>query len=164
MISGGLLSTNPYEEQIQQLMQIELQKKLQLQDAQGVLEDQKTALSDIDSKLSTLHSTLSSFIDSPEEQLSPLNATSTNPEAFELISTSGLDGAGTFTLDIKKVAKRDIVLSDEITASGTDYNSTGTGSFDIDIGSDYTASINIDTSGLNNGEVLEAIATEINSQ
>ncbi len=164
MISGGLLSTNPYEEQVQQLMQIEFQKKLQLQDAQGVLEDQKTALSDIDSKLSTLDSTLSSFINSPEEQLSPLNATSTNPDAFEVISASGLNGSGAFILDINQVAKRDIILSDEITAAGTDYNATETGSFDIDIGTENSASINIDTTGLNNDEVLEAIAGEINAQ
>lgn len=165
MISGGLLSTNPYEEQVQQLMQIELQKKLQLQDAQGALEDQKTALSDIDSKLSTLHSTLSSFIDSPEEQLSPLNAISTNPDAFEIISTSGLGGPANFTIDvIEQVAKHDLVLSDEVNSTGSDYNAAETGSFDIDIGTANSATINIDTTGLNNGEVLDAIATEINSQ
>lgn len=164
MISGSLLSTNPYEEQVQQIMQIEQQKKLQLNNQQKILQDQITALSDIDSKLSTLNSTLSSFIDLPEEKLSPLSATSTNPDAFEVISTSGLDGPGTFTLDVNQVAKRDIMLSDEITASGTDYNTSGTGSLDISIGSDYSASINLDTTGLNNGEVLEAIAAEINSQ
>lgn len=165
MISGGLLSTNPYEEQVQQLMQIELQKKLQLQDAQGVLEDQKKALSDIDSKLSTLHSTLSSFIDSPEEQLSPLNGISSDPKSFEIISTSGLGGPANFTIDvIEQVAKHDLVLSDEVTSTDSDYNTTGTGSFDINIGTDASANISVNTTGLNNEEILEAIATEINSQ
>lgn len=164
MISGSLLSTNPYEKQVQQLMQIELQKKLQLQDQQGLLEDQKTALSNIDSKLSTLHSTLSSFIDTPEEQLSPLKGTSSDPDSFDIVSTSGLDSPATFTLDVNQVAKHDLMLSDEVTATDSDYNATGTGSFDISVGSDHSATINVDTTGLNNEEVIKAVASEINSQ
>lgn len=164
MISGSLLSTNPFEEQVQQLMQIEQQKKVQLQNQQKILQDQKTALSDIDSKLSALNSTLSSFIDLPEEQLSPLSGTSSNTDAFGVLTTSGLDGPSTFSLDINQVAKRDIMLSDEVTATNTDYNTTGTGSFDIAIGSDHLASINVDTTGLNNEEVMNAIAAEINTQ
>lgn len=164
MISGSLLSTNPYEEQVLQIMQIEQQKKLQLNNQQKVLQNQKTALSDIDSKLSSLNSTLSAFIDTPEAQLSPLTGTSSDPDSFEIVSTSGLDSPTTFTLDVNQVAKRDLMLSDELTATDSNYNATGIGSFDISVGSNYSATINVDTTGLNNEEVMNAIASEINSQ
>ncbi|MGD8428711.1 MAG: flagellar filament capping protein FliD, partial [Balneolaceae bacterium] len=164
MIVDHALFSNPYESSIKQIMQIEGQKKAQLQDQRSTLTDQKTALSDIDSKLSALNTLLTSFTDSPSDKLSPLTGTSSNPDAVSIVSTSGLNNPGSYNIDITQKAKEDIVLSDAISQSNTDYNANGTGSFDLSIGSGTATTINVNTSGLNNQEVLEAIAAEVNGQ
>jgi flagellar hook-associated protein 2 len=164
MINSSSLFTNQFESSIQQLLQIESQKKLQLQDQRNVLRDQQTALSDIDSKLSALNTQLTSFIDSTADTLQPMTGSSSNPDAVSIVSASGLDNPDTFSIDVSQVAKNDIVLSDAVNETGTDYNSTGSGSFDIAIGSGTAITINVDTNGLNNHEVLEAIATQVDDQ
>lgn len=164
MIIDSSLYSNPYESSIQQLLEIEGQKKAQLQNEQSALRDQKTALSDIDSKLSSLSTLLTSFTDSTAEKLQPLSGTTSDPDAVSIVSTTGMNGAGNYSIDITQTAKEDIVLSDAIAQTGTDYNTGGSGSFDIAIGSGSATTINVNTSGLNNQEVLEAVATEINDQ
>ncbi|SMO59592.1 flagellar filament capping protein FliD [Fodinibius sediminis] len=164
MISTNTLFQNPYESSIQQLLRIEGMKKEQLLDQQDFLQDQMTAISGIDSKLSSLNSVLESFITSPGEQVAPLAGRSTNPDAIDIVSTSGMSGPGNFTVNVNQLAKRDIMLSDEVSATGTDYNTGGSGSFDIATASGQSATISVDTTGLNNQEVMEAVAAEVNNQ
>ncbi len=164
MIIDSSLYSNPYQDTIQQLIEVEGQKKAQLQNEQSALRNQKTALSDIDSKLSSLNTLLTSFTDSAAEKLQPLSGTSSNPDAVSVVSTTGMNGTGNYSIDVSQTAKEDIVLSDAVSQTGTDYNATGSGSFDIAIGSGAATTINVNTTGLNNQEVLEAVATEINDQ
>lgn len=164
MISTNPLFRSPYESSIQQLLQIDARKKFQLQSEQNSLQTQKRALSDIGSKLTALNSLMTSFSESPNENIQPLSGTSTNPDAVSIISTSGLKNPGNFSIDVGQLAKADIVLSGAISQTGNDFNTTGTGSFDLSIGSESTATISVDTTGLNNQEALEAIATQVNDQ
>lgn len=164
MIIDSSLYSNPYESSIQQLMEIEGRKKARLQDQQNSLEGQKSALSDIDSKLSSLNTLLTSFLKSTNEKLQPLSGTSSNPEAVSVVSTDGMTGPNNYSMFISSTAKRDIVSSEAVNQTGTDYNATGTGSFDIAIGSGAASTITVNTAGLNNQEVLEATAKQINDQ
>lgn len=164
MIIDSSLYANPYEDSIQRLLQIEGQKKAQLQDEQKSLQNQKTALSDIDSKLSTLDTQLTSFLESTDDSFQPLNGSSSNSEAIDIVSTSGMENPDSYSISVNQRAKEDIVLSDAETNTGTDYNATGSGSFDISFGSGSSTTVNVDTTGLNNQEVLEAIATKIDDQ
>lgn len=164
MIIDSSLYSNPYESSIQQLMEIERQKKVQLQNEQGILRDQKTALSDIDSKLSSLDTLLSSFVNSPDEKLQPLSGTSSDPDAIRIVSTTGMDQPDNYSISVSQRAREDIVLSDAITQTDTTYSGTGSGSFDISIGGGSATTISVDTAGLNNQEVLEAIASKVDEQ
>lgn len=164
MITSNPLFNSPYESSIQQLLRIERQEKLQLQRQQKSLQTQKTALSDIGSKLTALNSLLTSFSETPADKLEPLSGTSTNSDAVSIVSTNGLDNPSSYSIDVTQLAKEDLVLSGSIGQNGTDYNTNGSGSFEIAIGSDSAIAINVDTTGLNNQEVLEAIATSVNDQ
>jgi flagellar hook-associated protein 2 len=164
MISSSALFNNPYETQIRQLLQIESRKKVQLQNEQEGLQNQKKALSDIDSKLSSLDTLLTSFENSSAEQLQPLSGTSSDPDAVSVVSSAGIKNPGTYNIEVSQLAKEDIVLSDEINQTDTNYNASGSGSLDITIGSGSSTTINVDTTGLNNQEALETIATEVNDQ
>ena len=161
-IPNNPLFGSQFESQIQQLLKIDARKKTQLEDQQKNITAKKKALSDIGSKLSSLSSLLTSFKESPAENFEPLAGTSTNPDAINIISTGGLDRTGNYSISVGQLAKRDIVLSDKIASTGTDFNAAGSGSFDISVGSEDSVSINIDTSGLDNHQVLEAIAAKVN--
>ena len=164
MISTNPMFSSPYESSIQQLLRIDAQKKLKLQGEQSSLQTQKKALSDIGSKLTALNSLMTSFSESPNETIQPLSGTSTNPDAVSIISTSGLKNPGSYSVEVSQLAKADIVLSDAIAQTGTDFNATGLGSFEIAVGSDAPATISVDTTGLNNQEALQAIADGVNDQ
>lgn len=164
MISSSFLFNNPYETQIQQIMQIEARKRTQLQIEQNDLESQKTAISSIDSKLSSLNNVLTSMIETPDDNFNPLSGTSTDPSVIEFISASGLNNPGDYSIKVTQLAKEDVMLSDAIVQDSNNYNSNGVGSFDLAIGADTSVSVNVDTTGLNNQQVLEAIATAVNDQ
>jgi flagellar hook-associated protein 2 len=163
MISNPLFN-NPFEASIQQLLRLEGRKKVQLQGEQKQLQTQQKALTDIDSKLSSLNTLLTSFTESPDENIKPLSGTSTDPDAVEIISTSGIKNPGSYSIDVNRLAKEDIVLSDAFANNGTDISASGNGSFQISIGDDNPVNINIDTEGLSNLKSLEAIADEVNDQ
>jgi len=163
--SSSLLSaTNPYEGAIQQIMGLEGQKKLQLQSMQRQERSKKSALNDVSSKLSTLNTTLDKFLNSTSEQFNPLKSTSSNPDAIEVVSTDTTVPEGSHNIKVTQLAKNDTVLTDLINGANSDMNTTGSGSFDLTIGSGSAINISINTTGLTNQEVLGAVATQINQQ
>ncbi len=168
MISSNPLFNNPFEASIQQLLRLEGRKKVQLQGEQKQLKIQQKALTDIDSKLSALNTLLTSFTESPGEKFKPLSGTSTNPDAVEIISTSGIKNPGSYSIDVNRLAKEDIVLSDAFVNNGTEISESGLaddfGSFQISLGDGDPVNINVDTVGLTNLEAMEAIADKVNEQ
>ena len=162
--SSLLSQTNPFEDTIQQLVALEQLDRLRLQAEQSQLNTKKSTLSEVGSRLSTFSTTLKSFQDSTNEQLQPLAGTSSNTDAISIISTAGLQNSGNFSFEVTQLAKQDIALSGVLSSSGTELSATGSGSFDITIGSGDPISISVDTTGLSNQEALQAIADEIDTQ
>ena len=162
--SSLLSQTNPFEDTIQQLVALEQLDRLRLQAEQSQLNTKKSTLSEVGSRLSTFSTTLKSFQDSTNEQLQPLAGTSSNTDAVSIISTAGLQNSGNFSFEVTQLAKQDIALSGVLSSSGTELSATGSGSFDITIGSGDPISISVDTTGLSNQEALQAIAGEIDTQ
>ena len=162
--SSLLSQTNPFEDTIQQLVALEQLDRLRLQAEQSQLNTKKSTLSEVGSRLSTFSTTLKSFQDSTNEQLQPLAGTSSNTDAVSIISTAGLQNSGNFSFEVTQLAKQDIALSGVLSSSGTELSATGSGSFDITIGSGDPISISVDTTGLSNQEALQAIADEIDTQ
>lgn len=166
MISTSSLlgQTNPYENTIQQLMSLEQLDRLRLQAEQSQLSTKKNTINELGSRLTTLNTTLTSFQNSVNEQLQPLKGSSSNNDFISIISTSGMDNGGNFSFSVGQLAKQDIVLSNGLSSSGTELSTTGSGSFDITIGSGSAVSISVDTTGMTNQEAMQAIASEIDTQ
>ncbi len=156
--------TNPYAPYIQELMQIDSQPKLQMQADQNTENTRKQAVTDIGSKLSTLNTTIESFINDPLTQFSPYATTSSDTSAVSVISSTGINNPGTYNMSVSQLAKNDIALSGTFSSTGTDLSASGTGSFDIAIGSGTPVTISVNTAGLTNKDVLNNIATAINNQ
>ncbi len=164
MISASSLlnQTNPYESTIQQLKLLEELDKIRLESDRSQLDKQKNSISELGSRLSTLSTNLTSFRDNFSDQFKPLKGSSSDEQAIEIISASGMQSGGNFSISISQLAKQDIVLSGGLSSAGTDLSATGSGSFDITVG-ENTATISIDTTGLTNQEVMQAVADEVNT-
>lgn len=156
--------TNPYEPYIQEMLQVDSQQKDQLQSQQTTDQNKLTAVTKIGSKLSTLNTTLQSFINDPLTQFKPFTGTSSDPSSVSVISTDGITNAGSYNIQVSQLAKADVSLSSTFSASGTSLSSSGTGSFDISIGSGSPVTISTNTAGLTNQQVLTNIANAINNQ
>lgn len=165
MISANsILRSNPFESQIQQLLQLDGSKRRSLVQDKADIRAKKTALDDISSSLTSFNSLLTSFTQSPEETLSPLTGSSSNADAVSVISTSGLNNPANFNISVSQLAKQDRVTSANLANTGTDLSTAGTGSFDIAIGTNAPVSISLDTTNLTNEEVLTAISDQVNQQ
>jgi len=156
--------TNPYEPYVQQLLQIDSQQKYQLQAEQSTDQSKKKAVTDVGSKLTTLNTTLQSFINDPLTQFSPFAGSSSNSNAVSVISTDGINNAGTYNISVSQLAKSDIALSATFNGSNSDLSATGTGSIDISIGTGTPVTISTNTTGLTNKDVLTNVADAINNQ
>ncbi|MDZ7771133.1 MAG: flagellar filament capping protein FliD [Balneolaceae bacterium] len=166
MISTSALTsqTNPYESTIRQLLQLEGQKKLQLQQDKSAVTKKQTALSDIDSKLSSLNSLMESFADPTGDTFSPLTGSSSNDNAVSVVSAGGIDNPGSYNIEISQLAKQDLVTSDAFSDGGSELAGSGSGSFELTVGTGGPITINVDTTGLTNDEVLQAVADEVEAQ
>ncbi|HYW36329.1 MAG TPA: flagellar filament capping protein FliD [Balneolaceae bacterium] len=154
---------NPYEQVIQELLQLDGRKKRQLQAQEQTLNTRKTAVSDIGSKLSSLNSLLTTYNDPTNNKLNPLTATSTNKSAVSVLSTSGLNNTGSYNISVSQLAKNDQVLSGSMSSSGTTLSSSGSASFTLSVGGS-SASISVNTTGMTNKGVMNAIASQVNSK
>jgi flagellar hook-associated protein 2 len=154
---------NPYENIIQELMQVEGQKKRNLQSQEKTLETKKSAVTDVGSKLTSLHSMLSTFEDPLAHKLNPMSGKSSNKDAISVESTAGIENPGNYTIKVNQLAKNDIVLSDSMASDGSTLSASGNASFTMNIDG-KSASIDVDTDHLSNHEVLNSIAAQVNDQ
>ena len=156
--------TNLYAPYVQELLQIDSQTKLQMQSDLSTEKSKKQDVTDIGTKLTTLNTTLGSFINDPLTQFSPYSATSSDSSAVSVISSDGINNPGTYNIQVSQVAKNDIALSSVFSNTGTDLSTSGTGSIDVSIGGATPVTISVNTTGLTNKDVLTNIATAINNQ
>lgn len=162
-ISSLFAQNNPYESSIQQLLQLEARTKLKLQGEQKELQTRKSALSKIDTRLSEMNTLLTSFKESASEKITPLTGSSST-DAVNVVSAAGIENPGSYNISVSQLAKQDMALSDAFADGDADLSSTGSGSFDLAIGSNTPVTITVNTSGLTNAEVLQAVADEVNAQ
>jgi len=163
-VSSLFQQTNPYEPYVQELLQADSQQKNALQADLSNEQQKQQAVTTIGSKLSTLNTTLESFINDPLTQFSPFSGASSDPNAISVISTNGINNPGTYNIQVNQLAKSDIALSSTFSNSGTGLSTTGSGSFDLTIGSGSPITISTTTTGSTNDQVLTNIADAINNQ
>ncbi|MCH8557616.1 MAG: flagellar filament capping protein FliD [Balneolia bacterium] len=161
--------TNPYENFVKQLVQIESQTKLKLQAQKGVQNEKKTALGAVSSAISKFVSKIDELKNDTTRPFHPLAATSSNKDTVNIETTSTQNRTGTYGITINRLATNDIVLSEIMDGTDTNLSAFGSGSIEITIG-EQTETISVETTfeddqGVvqqkTNSQILEAFSKNI---
>lgn len=173
------ISTSTYggldiEGLVAQYRAIELESRTSLEDRKEILQSRKTALSELDSKLSTLYTLGDRFSDIILNVFDSRQGESSNTDLFT-VSADSTALVGSHSLTISRLASIDTRVSQQYVADDFDFGSISTDmSFDIvvahptDSDPDNTEAIAVTISAAtfteadNNEEVLEDIAVAIN--
>ena len=165
--------SDPYEILIQQMIVLESEPKFRLEDEKLGIERNKSVLSDLDSRLSAFDTILERFLDPLSH---PFDGRTTNLSDTTFFTAKATDDAafGSHTLQVDRLATADTRLSDKQTAAGTSIVGavgSGTKSFTISVASPTDAdpdnreniAVSVNITGSNDEEVLDEIASAINS-
>ncbi|WP_138430761.1 flagellar filament capping protein FliD [Fodinibius saliphilus] len=166
-ISALLNQANPYEKFVQQLVQLESQKKFKLQVEKSDISDQKSALGQVSSVVSSFTNKIEELDSKTENHFSPLQSSVTDESVIRVDSISGLTQENDYDITVNQKAKKDIMLSNVMDGAGTTLVGDGDGSVDITIG-DKTETISVsvtndDGTDKTDKEILESFSTEINN-
>ena len=158
-VSNIISRSGQYEGIVQQLVQLESQKKVQYQTD---LRDQNkinTELGKVSSKISALENMIKEYSLSTNNTFTPVKSTSSDDTIVEITSAANLDDPDQFSLTIDRLATRDNLLSASYTSAGTNLDSNGSVDITVD-GTTHTISIT-PTSGDSNSTVLNSLKTAI---
>ena len=160
-VSNIMSRSGQYEGIVQQLVQLESQKKVQYQTD---LKDQNkinSELGKVSSKISALENIIKEYSLSTNNTFTPVKSTSSDDTIVEITSASNLDDPDEFSLTIDRLATRDNLLSASYTSAGTNLDSNGSVDITVD-GTTHTISIT-PTAGDSNSTVLNSLKTAIES-
>ena len=160
-ISNIISRSGQYEGIVQQLVQLESQKKVQYQTD---LKDQNkinSELGKVSSKISALENMIKEYSLSTNNTFTPVKSTSSDDTVVEITSAANLDDPDQFSLTIDRLATRDNLLSASYTSAGTNLDSNGSVDITVD-GTTHTISIT-PTAGDSNSTVLNSLKTAIES-
>lgn len=161
------------ERLIQSILQFEAQPRFALEDRKRDINLKSAVLTDLDSKLSTLHSLSKRLTDQITDHFSSKAASSSDKNIFTAsVTTTAL--AGNHDVFIERLASSDTRVSKQYDESGTDlrtfFDANGSQVFQIDVGhptstdstNRETISVTINPTGSTNDDILDEIATAIN--
>ncbi len=160
-VSNIISRSGQYEGIVQQLVQLESQKKVQYQTD---LRDQNkinTELGKVSSKISALENMIKEYSLSTNNTFTPVKSTSSDDTVVEITSAANLDDPDQFSLTIDRLATRDNLLSASYTSAGTNLDSNGSVDITVD-GTTHTISIT-PIAGDSNSTVLNNLKTAIES-
>ena len=160
-VSNIISRSGQYEGIVQQLVQLESQKKVQYQTD---LKDQNkinSELGKVSSKISALENMIKEYSLSTNNTFTPVKSTSSDDSVVEITSAANLDDPDQFSLTIDRLATRDNLLSASYTSAGTNLDSNGSVDITVD-GTTHTISIT-PTAGDSNSTVLNSLKTAIES-
>ena len=158
-VSNIISRSGQYEGIVQQLVQLESQKKVQYQTD---LRDQNkinSELGKVSSRISTLENMIKEYSLSTNNTFTPVKSTSSDDTVVEITSAANLDDPDQFSLTIDRLATRDNLLSASYTSAGTNLDSNGSVDITVD-GTTHTISLT-PTSGDSNSTVLTSLKTAI---
>ncbi|TVQ12123.1 MAG: hypothetical protein EA364_09055 [Balneolaceae bacterium] len=160
-IGSVFRQSNPYEDAIKQIIQLESIRKNELQTLRNTEQSRKTALTTVDANMTALRKTLNNFASPVDSPIRQQLANSSNESVIAVRNVSGTPFTGSYSLNVAQIARQDIVLSGVLSADGSDFTGGG-GNLAIQIGSSDPLTLDIDTTGLDNRQALNAIAAGIN--
>ena len=163
-----------YQRLIQRTLQIERQPKLELQNERQQQKNTKSLVSDLDGKLSSLQSQLSTLTDTTSSPFDGRNASAAEGTEGFSVSADETASAGSYSLAVNRLASADGRVSQTYDADGTGlsdaFNSDQ--SFDVEVatpsdsGTDRTSvQVNVSAADLSgtNKEVLNNIQSAVDS-
>ena len=139
-ISNIISQSGQFEDIVQQLVQLESQKKVQFQ---TTVRDQNRVNSDlgkISSRITTLENMINEYSLSTNNTFTPVKSTSSDDTVVNITSASNLDDPDEFSLTVSRLATRDNLLSASYTATGNNLDSNGSVDITVD-GTTHTISI-----------------------
>ncbi len=163
--------TNPYEKFVQQLVQLESQTKFKLEAQQKDQQEQKKALGDVSSSISSFINQIKELSTPTNNAFEPFTTQSNNESIVQVNSATGMDRPSTFNIQVERMATNDTALSGVLNADDYDLAQSGDGSITITIG-DQTETIQLETTkddgtgtmvDKTNREVFDSFSEQIES-
>jgi len=143
-INNIFRQTNPYEKFVQQLVQLESQTKFRLEAQQKDQQEQKKALGDVSSSISSFINQITELSTPTNNAFEPFVTQSNNESVVQVNSATGMDRPSAFNIQVERMAKNDTALSGVLNADDYDLAQSGDGSVTITIG-DQTETIQLET-------------------
>lgn len=168
-ISSVVTQTSTYEPYVKQLVEIESQKKLQLEVQLDDNKEARTALSAVSTSITDFENIIKELENPANSSFEPFSTSSSDESVIKVNSASGIPRESDYKITIDRLAKADVQLDQVRTAADTNLSAFGDGSLTITIGA-KTETINVlstkdDGSGgtiaMTNEEILQAFANEI---
>jgi len=167
-------ANDPYEFLISQIISVESQPQYDMMANQSTQKRQKTALGDLDSKISAFHTALTALTD---PFTSPFDARKANVSDITAFNVSADDNAadGSHSLQVLRLSSSDTRISQQYSKSGSAlrsfFDTNGAQSFTLNIGSPtkddennrVDISISIDPAGTTDAEILAEISAAVNT-
>ena len=163
--------TNPYEKFVQQLVQLESQTKFKLEAQQKDQQEQKKALGDVSSSISSFINQIKELSTPTNNAFEPFTTQSNNESIVQVNSATGMDRPSTFNIQVERMATNDTALSGVLNADDYDLAQSGDGSITITIG-DQTETVQLETTkddgtgtmvDKTNREVFDSFSEQIES-
>lgn len=124
-----------YQRLIQRTLQIERQPKLELQNQREQKNNTKSVVSDLDGKLSSLQSQLSTLTNATSSPFEGRSASAEEGTNAFSVSADETASTGSYSLSVNRLASEDRRVSQEYSSGGSDlsdaFNSTQT--FDVEV-------------------------------
>src|SRR6056297_184854 len=143
-INNIFRQTNPYEKFVQQLVQLESQTKFRLEAQQKDQQEQKKALGDVSSSISSFINQIKELSTPTNNAFEPFVTQSNNESVVQVNSATRMDRPSAFNIQVERMAKNDTALSGVLNADDYNLAQSGDGSVTITIG-DQTETIQLET-------------------
>lgn len=165
-------ANDPYEQLISQMIAIERQPQLKLKAQKGDQNVFKGVLSDFDSAVSALNTSLEGLMDLVSNPFAARKATVPKDAGFSVSVTEDAV-PGSHSLAVERLATTDTRVSQRLDAAGTSlrsfFDTNGAQTFEIEVFSPTSdeperrvpIAVTVDPSGATDGEILDEIRTAI---
>ena len=165
---------DPYELLISQIIAVESQPLFDLDLKKQTQERIQTALNDYDSKVSALHTLLTSFTDVFANPFDARAATLSDNTSFD-VTVSEDAALGSHSLQVERLASTDTRVSQQFTSAGTSlrsfFDTNGAQTFQINVASPtdedplnrVDISVTVDPTGATDEDILGEISSAINT-
>lgn len=165
---------DPYENLIAQIIRIERQPQDRIKAEKETQKRLKNVMTDVDSKISALHTLTKELKDTFKSPFRGRAATAPTSGAFT-VSASDTSALGSHTLDVQRMASADTRISKQYTSAGTNlrsfFDTNGSQTFTIQVAKPTEADPNylediqvtVNPTGATDSEILGEIRTAINT-